>query len=689
MELNSLFSLALVAILLPTTSARAQVHTHLAGGPRGGGPANDEACDVAVDTLAIGASVYWSGNVDGATGNDVWQAFTISECADVTLAFCGSVFNFPWPSYTVYPILMHGTCDSLVQTSQLHIYSQCSDANMLYTYHGLAPGSYYVRITHYSWNAATVGDYTLHATASACMPPPAEEPCDVSVDTLATGGSVHWNGSFLGTTGGGVWQAFTIAECADVTLAYCGSTPYGWKQSPVHGILMSGTCDSLSIPYTAGSIDYCSFDGYNYIWTYYGLDPGTYYLRITGISFPGSAYSIHASTVDCLPALPNDHCADVEAQSLAVGSTLTFTGEATSATAYGDYDPSFPGNQSSNTVWQAFTTAECADITVSYCGMDYLSPTLYWGTTFWNFLSNACPADSTAIWGYKIPSSCTLTNAAIKYWGLPAGTYYLPVRGIAFPYTVDVQATACGPYCGAWSAHPGGSSSFNRWISQVSFAGIDHASPPSSGYEDFLGDTAYVQRGNSYPITVNLNSVASAGTDYQLLAWIDLNGDHVFQANEQVFSTALGTALGTEPIQDTITIPADAALGNTRLRLRLHRHSLPVGANEGPCGNAHYGQVEDYTVLIEEGTGIKETGQGSFTMMPNPATEQVTITFSPSARPQQVAIYDATGRMVLERSLIGGGRSALLDLGAMKRGLYVVKVRFADGLQTVQRVVKE
>lgn len=649
----------------------------MAGGQRGGGPANDEACDAPVDALAIGSALDWSGTLAGANEDfgapAVWQAFTITECAVVALDWCGSSDHDP-----SNVLLMDGSCESLPDNVYWPAYPfpECGDGNPITTFHGLAPGTYFVLIRDF---AGSAGTYSIHVSASACPPPPPnDEACDVAPEALATGSSLTWNGTMAGasdTEGMGmntVWEAFTLAECADVTFNWCGSSTDALAYS--FG-LVTGDCDdpdNWNMFYTSWSLTDCG-DG-NILTTAYGLQPGTYHVMI--YAGPIDTYTAEVSAVTCAPPPANDHCGDVEAQALAIGDTLTFTGQVSSATADGDFGPDFPGGQTIHTVWHAFTTTECANITVSYCGMD--DP--YW--TYFTFLSTFCPVDSAFIPGSYDWQQCSNSGVTIQYWDLPAGTYYLSVGdidGYDWPYTVEVHATACGPYCAAWALN---TFAFYEKISQVTFAGIDHSSTLGIGYESFLEDTAHVQRGGTYPITINLSNGYDGD---QVLAWIDLDGDNVFQDDELVFSSELSAG----PFSGTVTIPWDAAIGSTRLRVRMHDAGHPDWANDAPCGMASYGQVEDYTVLIDVGTGLAEPVQDRLGVMPNPATDHLAITFTSTARPLHLLMCDATGRVVLEQPVAGTSGPLLLDLGSLERGLYVVQVSFADGTQAVERVVKE
>ncbi len=72
-----------------------------------------------------------------------------------------------------------------------------------------------------------------------------------------------------------------------------------------------------------------------------------------------------------------------------------------------------------------------------------------------------------------------------------------------------------------------------------------------------------------------------------------LDGDFD-DAGETVFTSISGASA---PYTATITIPAGASLGNTRMRIRLY-DSAAGTQNTTPCGTHQYGEVEDYTLNI-------------------------------------------------------------------------------------------
>lgn len=154
--------------------------------------------------------------------------------------------------------------------------------------------------------------------------------------------------------------------------------------------------------------------------------------------------------------------------------------------------------------------------------------------------------------------------------------------------STGLQVTMNGPsscYCAAGSPDM----TFEK-ISNVQFGTINNASTSTAGYENFTSLSTDMERQNPSPITVTLSG--GFNTD-QVIVFIDYNHNGSFADPGE---TAYTSTLGVGPHTGTITIPASALLGPTRMRVRMHDSSL--GPNATSCGNSNYGQVEDYTVNI-------------------------------------------------------------------------------------------
>jgi hypothetical protein len=145
-----------------------------------------------------------------------------------------------------------------------------------------------------------------------------------------------------------------------------------------------------------------------------------------------------------------------------------------------------------------------------------------------------------------------------------------------------VVGTNTVAYCAA------GSNLCDEFISRVQVGTIDNASGCASTYDDYTAMSTDLVVGNCYSITVT-NGFPYTGD--QCGIWIDWNQDMCFDATEML--AGVSGQGGGGPYVGTIQAPATAALGPTRLRVRI----TYTGA-VSPCGYPSYGEVEDYTVNV-------------------------------------------------------------------------------------------
>ena len=119
-------------------------------------------------------------------------------------------------------------------------------------------------------------------------------------------------------------------------------------------------------------------------------------------------------------------------------------------------------------------------------------------------------------------------------------------------------------------------------------AGLSNPSG-SSGYADYTALTATVSPGSVQPLDIT-NGDPQWTTDL-LAVYIDWNADEDFDdAGENV-----ANATGTGPYSLSFTVPAGQPEGPTRMRVRIHDGEFDAMS---PCGNATYGEVEDYTIDV-------------------------------------------------------------------------------------------
>jgi len=112
----------------------------------------------------------------------------------------------------------------------------------------------------------------------------------------------------------------------------------------------------------------------------------------------------------------------------------------------------------------------------------------------------------------------------------------------------------------------------------------------TGGYRDFTNTTLALVPGEQYTLKVKV----SYQNNY-IRGWIDMNGNTIFDANEQIINNLYCSSAGVE-IQQTFTIPQEVTPGAHRFRLRT------INGNTSPnaCSAYTSGQTHDYTVLIPD-----------------------------------------------------------------------------------------
>lgn len=84
------------------------------------------------------------------------------------------------------------------------------------------------------------------------------------------------------------------------------------------------------------------------------------------------------------------------------------------------------------------------------------------------------------------------------------------------------------------------------------------------------------------------------------------------------------------------------------------------------------------------GIGVVQLVERYVHLMPNPASERVTVTSSFGLR--QVELYDAAGTRVLNQRLTG--YSASLDISALPSGTYLARIVTPSGAITKKLIVQ-
>ncbi len=229
-----------------------------------------------------------------------------------------------------------------------------------------------------------------------------------------------------------------------------------------------------------------------------------------------------------------------------------------------------------------------------------------------------------------------------------------------------------------------------EWIDKVEVGEISNESSHDSGYGDYTNLTANVVKGSETPIVVSSGFLNYSYTEFWTV-WIDFNQDGSFDSDEKVLE---GSSSDENDLYGIITIPTDALLGKTRMRV-----AMKYNAKATACESFSEGEVEDYTLNIVDVDSMDELKEAdisnasflgneeqlSVTASPNPATDVLDIVVTDNKRDQMVSytIVNTMGQVVQNDNL----NSLKLDVSKLSFGVYVLEVH--DGQKKFQtKIVK-
>lgn len=221
-------------------------------------------------------------------------------------------------------------------------------------------------------------------------------------------------------------------------------------------------------------------------------------------------------------------------------------------------------------------------------------------------------------------------------------------------------------------------------ITSVVFADINNTSSEivngSPAYEDFTGTVGNVQAGETYDLIVKGNTV---GFDHDIRAFFDWNNDGIFDMETEYLATSLPISTGVDDVEATISvqIPADAYKGEIRMRIIKDMWNVYEEGEFDACLNAYYGQIEDYTINVQENLSTDKFGKNSFNIYPNPSNGIFNLNSDFGIISTEV--YNQIGQKV---QTVSGNQ---IDIQNQPTGIYLVKILFEDGSTSTAKVVKK
>jgi hypothetical protein len=295
----------------------------------------------------------------------------------------------------------------------------------------LDPGTYYLMVDTYP-APDCIPDFDL--TIDVAGPALGNDNCANATDIgdvtslpfSTTTATFDGPGGFI--TGPNIWYRYTATCDGIATVGLCGSS-YDTKLRVFDGGACPTTTTSL-----AENDDACGGALQSSV-TFLCVAGNQYMIEVGGYSTSSGDGLLNVSCGLPPETPPNDNCVDVTPVPLVLGSPLTFTGNNAGST--NDCSLTAPDPE----VWHAFTTTDCMNVTVDYCGTAPAFGNIY------IVLITGCPCGGYLLGTYEF-TSCGDGNGTITYENLPAGTWYIPVLndpsyGASGPYTINVNGVVC------------------------------------------------------------------------------------------------------------------------------------------------------------------------------------------------------------------------------------------------------
>ncbi|MFC6225338.1 GEVED domain-containing protein [Hymenobacter artigasi] len=283
----------------------------------------------------------------------------------------------------------------------------------------------------------------------------------------------------------------------------------------------------------------------------------------------------------------------------------------------------------------------------------------------------------TASGTYNITLSATNANASASVTRLNAVTIQVP----------------CLTYCasnGTGGTGPGGQQLPSPFfiatvgIANATPAFVNNSSVATGGYANYTSLTLSASVGNSLSLTVGTNLAAQHRTS----AWVDWNMNGTFDASELVVNGTANANTFTAPF----TVPAGMAGSTPRMRVMVVANA--TGGTPNPCAtNLINAEVEDYQLRILPLATRDAQALPTLSLFPNPTLDgrvSLRLPDASAAGLYTTEVQNLLGATVLRTALrLGPAADAQLDLSALPAGVYVLRLRDAQGQTALRRVVRE
>lgn len=327
------------------------------------------------------------------------------------------------------------------------------------------------------------------------------------------------------------------------------------------------------------------------------------------------------------------------------------------------------------------------DGTQTLCGADTATYNLsligsYAFTSPIAFSATGLPTGATAVFSPdSLSADGDFTMQINNLGAVPVGEYNISIVGTSgtFSKSTIVTLKLVDDVCASI-----GSNQYPTSVTGVNFNTISNLNTgKTTGYSNYKSLSTELELGETYPLSVFVNTAGNypIGT----VVWIDWNQNCQFEASEEyvlgVATNVSNGLAGGAPLN--ITVPLDAVLGVTTMRVSTEFNNFPLA-----CATGFDGEVEDYSIEVVTGLSISDEDMTDFTLFPNPNNGSFDIKFrSTSGSDVKVNVYDIRGRMIFNSTYNNTGDfSQNIQLNAVQSGMYLINVQDGER-QITQKII--
>ncbi len=212
------------------------------------------------------------------------------------------------------------------------------------------------------------------------------------------------------------------------------------------------------------------------------------------------------------------------------------------------------------------------------------------------------------------------------------------------------------------------------YISEVIFGTISNTSE-NENYSGNLDQQTILNRAATVPLTLGIEKLE----DTYISVWIDYNRNGSFADEGEIVFEAVVLGNNSFQLETEITVPTDARIGATRMRLIAHRNDFA-----SPCPASYSGEVEDYGIYLDDVTNIPVPTEILPAIRPNPFTDYVEIDWPVSG--YEMSVYNSIGQRVYYR--VVNGSASNIATNHWENGIYFIKLRDQQGKIITQVLIK-